>query len=356
MRKIFAWCSLLTGFLCACSTAPTISSVEPAWYQRRAVVPVQHIDGYGSGASVSEARAAALADLAQQLKARVQSSVQSQQTQVSSAGRESVSSWAQIQTKMSSDLVLTDYALQKSEQQGERHFVWVRYDNRDLAARIQAAPPRCTNTSVSPWSALPVSELLRGCAWQLIRRNGAWRLSVKEGANDRQWAVHAGDIEQFFFVDLRNGRTAPIVDWVATPALTASALNSDLKEGSRYFFRVAHSEAAIEQDRKEFFFQINQLGQVATLPIKNSGTEPVFFPKPKEYDGLVAELNFDEKIVSTDWVVMAACPTSTNLSAHRAVSNEVQLNDESRYTFGRLLADLQVCEVNARLLRVIPKP
>lgn len=341
--------------------APPEMSNAPEWwsFENRRPAPVRHYDGFGVGNSAEQARTQALADIATQLKVRIQT----EQTRRTTLNNNEASSFAQAVLRSKSDVVLTDYVEVKAAEKNGFYYAHLRYDDRSLVERLRSQPPKCSGAASvkapDDWlHLLPISRLVPlGCSWELVRRGGVWRLVI--GA--QSWPVQASDIEAEFFTTVTalsgNDSEKATFDWVAKPQATGSVLPAEIRQGQMYFLRFLAPKL---QGQRMHIYQVNQLGQVSALDFSsNSAPDEAqpnlrYFPDPKKYDGLEAALNFSEPMASSDMVLLAHCPANIPMSNHHAVSNDIQIKDESRYTFGRLLQDLQPCKVQSRIMRVIP--
>jgi len=182
MKILLAVLIMLTLTGCGGTKPNPNEGLYPAWYMKQNLPAFNkyEIIGYGEGESFKEAEANAKEDIAQQLSSEVDSSVS-----VHSTDKGSMS---EAKLKVTSKLNLQNLKTIKREQIEKSFFVALKYENLDLAYRVQKTigTVECKNEEVSSYmKETTLYQSIKkavGCelSIKLQRRNSAWYLTYKE--------------------------------------------------------------------------------------------------------------------------------------------------------------------------------
>jgi len=182
MRIFLAVLVMLTLAGCGGTKPNPNEGLSPAWYMKQnlPVFNKYEIIGYGEGESFKEAEANAKEDISQRLSSEVDSSIS-----VHSTDKGSMS---EAKLKVTSKLNIQNVKTIKREQMENGFFVALKYENLDLAYRVQKTigNVECKNEEVSSY--MKETTLYQSIkkavecelSVKLQRRNSAWYLTYKE--------------------------------------------------------------------------------------------------------------------------------------------------------------------------------
>ena len=348
---VLSACCLLAA--CATQPAPETSaapeSAEPPWYYELPSAP-DLLYGYGSGADDAEARRNALAEIAAQIRAQVQSQAHS----ITSERLDSVDglqyfSEHDSELLVSSGAELTGVRLQQRSLIEEKVYVAYSYDTRPLLTRIQTFCDQQLASAERGGKAYleqtPLLQALRASGCQrrvhLHKRSGLWYLNY---AGQDFWLT-SGDIRAGIFSNQHS------------PGLQLELSQGALLDKDSYFF-INFRQQDLPTTRYVSIFHVDEFGNVQSLLLDQTYDQAgtvLTYPDSASSQGLrVAPLHAD---TYTEELILAfSCAQARPQwrSFLPVSNNQYNLLDESTRQLAHLLRSSRDCDFAAASYRIAP--
>ena len=203
--KTILYTLLLVILSTGCSQKTPLVHSAPQWYEKRELTQKQtySLIGYGQGATLKMAKANAKEEIAQTLMSKVESSITQYSSGVQTTTKDEYKNKTESRLKIVSNLSLHNLVSLKKEQYGDDYFVALKYDNLDLAHRMNKTIQDLECKNVLKPDYLSLSPLYKnvtnslGCKLELHldRRNKAWYLKHKEYL----FLLSEDEFEELFF-------------------------------------------------------------------------------------------------------------------------------------------------------------
>ncbi len=171
-----------------------LSADVPSWFGILPNDVSYEIIGYGDGATFDEAKSNAKSDIAKTIRSHINSSFTTQTT----VGDSTLHHNAQSIVNETSNLIITDTKLKKSEQSNGRFYVALGYENLSLAVKLakRGGHSLCgvsnTYLAQTPTVLKLSQELNCSVSVDIIRENDGWYL----GRGEHRLSMNNGDVRE----------------------------------------------------------------------------------------------------------------------------------------------------------------
>ncbi len=333
MKIILTVLIMLTLLGCGGSKLNPTTQTYPTWYtnQNLKVLNKYEVIGYGEGSSFREAEANAKEDIAQKLSSNVDSSISITSTDTNST--------SEAKLKVTSKLNLQNLKTIKREEMKKSFFIALKYENLDLAYRVQKTigDITCNNEEVSLY--MKETTLYQsvknavGCelSTKLQRRNAAWYLTYKE----HMFLLSDSEFEQLYTS-------------VDNKKFSFKSSKKVLKDGDEF-----HFDFATDENIYVTLLDVYENGIVTLLQSSTQFSSNLQIPSKKSKSYFEAGLVQEGK---DTYDLYVAIYTKEPLDMSRyEYANEELASSELAYKFDELLNLIQKYEYSTILLRTTAK-